>query len=223
MLTKSNALYDRKGASLVKRYESISFDQVHRPILDLIPHPPALALDVGAGSGRDAAALAARQLKVFAVEPSKVMRFHGQRIHRNRGVTWIDDRLPRLSSLRRLGHKFDFILVSAVWMHLTTAERPIALRTLTRLLKRQGILVITLRLGRTDPVRRFFVTPIEELTTLAHACNLDLVRATPLDTDKLQRRTLSWRTVVLTARQQPYVEAPWIYEKTSLTSLESSK
>jgi SAM-dependent methyltransferase len=198
--SKSTAFYDRKADSLVKRYESMSFEDVHHSILDLIPHPPASVLDVGAGSGRDAAALAARRLTVFAVEPSKLMRYQAQRIHRGRpaGIVWLDDNLPHLSVVKRLGRKFDFILVSAVWMHIPHSERPAALRTLARLLKPNGTLVVTLRYGRIDPVRRFFAAPAEELLGLTDECALRVLRVTDLDTDRLQRRIVSWKTVVLT-------------------------
>src|SRR5687768_12696850 len=110
--------YNRKAPALVRRYESLSFEEVHASILDLVPPPPARALDVGAGSGRDAAALADLGLRVFAVEPSAMMRMAAQRRHRDVTVRWLDDQLPHLSRVRRSGLLFDFVLLSAVWMHL---------------------------------------------------------------------------------------------------------
>ncbi len=197
MRLRSTAIYDRRASSLAARYESTSFETVHAPILDLIPRPPALVLDIGAGSGRDSAALAGRGLDVVAVEPSSQMRIHAQRLHRGEPITWINDRLPHLNSLRHRVRKFDFILVSAVWMHLRVSERPLALRALARLLKESGVLVITLRFGRVDPVRRFFATSVEELMALAAQCNLATIRITELGEDKLRRRTVSWRTAAL--------------------------
>ena len=37
-------------------------------------------------------------------------------------VTWLDDSLPELSRLRALGHRFDLVLLSAVWMHVPRAS-----------------------------------------------------------------------------------------------------
>jgi len=49
--------------------ESIEFREIHRCLLHLIPEAGATVLDVGAGTGRDAAALAAMGHSVVAVEP----------------------------------------------------------------------------------------------------------------------------------------------------------
>jgi len=196
-VSKSSTLfYDRNAAWLVRRYESLTFEQVHHSILDLIPLPPAFVLDAGAGSGRDAAALGSRRLKVYAVEPSKAIRSRAQRIHPNINIKWIDDKLPYLRSVRRLGRRFRLILVSAVWMHLASRERRPALRTLARLLSDSGYLVITLRHGRIDPVRRFFLTSTDELVHLGDECALELVRVTKHQPDQLARGAIEWQTVV---------------------------
>ncbi|RUT67608.1 SAM-dependent methyltransferase, partial [Flavobacterium cupreum] len=61
--------YEQNAQELVDRYESLSFEHVHADLLDLLPAPGATILDVGAGSGRDAAWFAARGYDVVAVEP----------------------------------------------------------------------------------------------------------------------------------------------------------
>jgi ubiquinone/menaquinone biosynthesis C-methylase UbiE len=43
----------------LKRYESISFADHHRLVMHLIPTAPSRVLDIGAGTGRDAAGFAA--------------------------------------------------------------------------------------------------------------------------------------------------------------------
>jgi ubiquinone/menaquinone biosynthesis C-methylase UbiE len=45
------------------------------------------ALDVGAGSGRDAAWLVSRGFEVWAVEPSEVMRREAQKRHAEASIT----------------------------------------------------------------------------------------------------------------------------------------
>jgi len=72
--------YGETADALAKHYESVSFADVHREILHLIPATPSRALDVGAGTGRDAAALAALGHAVVAVEPTPELRAHGQRL-----------------------------------------------------------------------------------------------------------------------------------------------
>lgn len=63
--------YADEAPELLKRYESISFADAHAPVLQLIPPAPCHALDIGAGTGRDAAGLAALGHSVVAVEPTE--------------------------------------------------------------------------------------------------------------------------------------------------------
>lgn len=70
--------YGETADLLVTQYESRTFADVHRGVLPLLPAAPARALDIGAGTGRDAAALAALGHTVLAVEPTPAMRAHGQ-------------------------------------------------------------------------------------------------------------------------------------------------
>ena len=61
--------YGEHAMALAERYESISFADVHAEVAHLIPPAPARIADIGAGSGRDAAALARMGHQVIAVEP----------------------------------------------------------------------------------------------------------------------------------------------------------
>ena len=51
----SIGLYDANAAELVSRYEAVDPAKLNQWLLDLIPQTPGTVLDVGAGSGRDAA------------------------------------------------------------------------------------------------------------------------------------------------------------------------
>jgi protein-L-isoaspartate O-methyltransferase len=73
--------YGENATALAQQYESITFEEVHRDVLHLFPSSPSKVLDVGAGSGRDAAALARRGHWVTAVEPTGALRRQGQAIH----------------------------------------------------------------------------------------------------------------------------------------------
>ena len=61
--------YARHAEVLANDWRKISFEDHHRPVLHLIPDAPSRILDVGAGMGRDAAALASMGHAVLAVEP----------------------------------------------------------------------------------------------------------------------------------------------------------
>lgn len=51
--------YGQAADVLAEQYESVTFTQVHQDTLHLLPAVPSRILDIGAGTGRDAAALAA--------------------------------------------------------------------------------------------------------------------------------------------------------------------
>lgn len=61
---------DDHALDLVTRYEAIDPSKLHGWLSGLIPRLPGTVLDVGAGSGRDAAWFASQGHDVVAVEPS---------------------------------------------------------------------------------------------------------------------------------------------------------
>ncbi len=62
-------------------YESLRFEDIHNQLLNRLPEKPLCILDIGAGTGRDAAWLAEHGHQVMAVEPSAGMRKEGQKRH----------------------------------------------------------------------------------------------------------------------------------------------
>ena len=73
----------------------------HGPVLHLLPTVPSDVLDIGAGTGRDAAALAGMGHRVVAVEPTVALRDRAALLHPSPRIEWIEDYLPRLARLRR--------------------------------------------------------------------------------------------------------------------------
>jgi 2-polyprenyl-3-methyl-5-hydroxy-6-metoxy-1,4-benzoquinol methylase len=108
--------YNHQSEEMAQRYEDLSFELVHRDILSELPPKGATVLDVGAGSGRDAAWFATQEYQVVAVEPSIGMRTQAQKYHAESAIHWLDDEQPSLSKTHQLGLNYDFILLSAVWM-----------------------------------------------------------------------------------------------------------
>lgn len=187
----SNAGYGETATERVAQYEAVTFEQVHREVLHLFPEQPADILDVGAGTGRDAAALAARGHRLVAAEPTAELRLAGERLHAGRGIRWVDDALPGLAGLGTAGERFDLILLSAVWMHLTADERPSAMDALARLLAPGGRVVLSLRYGPVPPGRRMFTVPADETVGQAHERGLRLLVRTPR-ADLHDRPGVSW-------------------------------
>ncbi len=161
------AWYDANANIVAPRYEGVAATSVHGWIEDLLPEAPATAMDVGAGSGRDAAWLASMGLDVIAAEPSRSMREAGADLHPDATFRWVEDRLPSLAVVTRSGLTFDLIILNAVWMHLPENERPRAFRKVINLLKPSGLLIISLRMGQEDRERGFHPVSAEEIESLA--------------------------------------------------------
>jgi hypothetical protein len=49
------AYYEGRAEALLPTYDQVTFEDIHRGLLKLLPEAPRASLDVGAGSGRDAA------------------------------------------------------------------------------------------------------------------------------------------------------------------------
>ena len=192
----TSATYDVDAARIAGLYESMSSTIVHAQLAEFIPAGPGLALDVGAGSGRDAAWLASLGYDVVAAEPAAGMRREGRSRHPEPVIRWIDDRLPDLIHVHRLGLSFDVILASAVWMHVPPAVRARAFRKLATLLKPGGIILITLRHGPVEQGRVMWPTSAGEIEVLARSHGLGVLRSI-LAPDRRQRPGVSWTQLCL--------------------------
>lgn len=186
--------YAQNADCLGQRYGSVTFEEVHGGVLDLLPSGAAAVLDVGAGTGRDAAALARRGYRVVAIEPVRELRDVAQRLHPSGNVRWVEDGLPELS---RIDGPFDVVLLSAVWMHLPSAARGRAMERLAALLAPAGLLVISLRRGDPPTDRVMFDVPAEEVVRGGERAGLRLVRLVEDGADRLGRAGVRWQTVAL--------------------------
>nr|WP_264185147.1 class I SAM-dependent methyltransferase [Roseicella aerolata] len=162
-----------------------------------MPARSGLLLDVGAGSGRDAAWFAARGWEVVAVEPAAALRQEAARRHPSPLIRWVDDRLPALANLHRLGLGFDLIWLSGVWMHIPPEERPRAMRKLATLLKPGGRMMLTLRHGPAPEDRPMWPVDAHEVERLGLDHGLALRVATERVEDRQGRRDVRWQTVIL--------------------------
>jgi SAM-dependent methyltransferase len=140
------AIYEAHAGRLMETYDGLDAEAVLAPIRDWLPTPPASVLDVGAGSGRDAAWFGAKGHAVTAAEP--VAAFREAIAHRAPAATVVDARLPDLAGL---DGPFDLVLASGVLHHLCPVERDAAYRRCAGLLLPGGRLVASLRMGRTPP------------------------------------------------------------------------
>jgi len=169
---------------------------MHGEFLPLMPPPPSLVLDVGAGTGRDAAALAALGHRVVAVEPTAELRAYGAQQHDSARIEWVDDGLPDLEQVYARRQPFDLILLIAVWMHLDAGQQARAMERVAGLLTAGGRVLLSLRHGPIPPGRRMFEVSGTEVCHLAERHGLQAVhrRERP---DMLGRDGVSWTFLVL--------------------------
>lgn len=192
----SKAGYAENADALVAQYESITFAETHRDTLHLLPAAPARILDIGAGSGRDAAALCALGHSVVAVEPTAALRQQGQRLHAQAPIVWLDDELPDLPRLAARGDSYDRIYLTAVWMHLDAQERARAMARLRDLIAPEGLIIMSLRHGPIPEGRRMFDVSTSETEELAGRHRLRAVFQAERG-DMLGRPDVRWSLLAL--------------------------
>ncbi len=164
-----------------------------------MPERASRVLDVGAGTGADAAWLADRGHHVVAVEPTRALRLPGMERHPSPRIEWLDDSLPDLVATRRTARIFDLVMMTAVWMHLDRRERAIAMPHLACLLGPGGLLLMSLRHGSVPPGRRMFDVAAGETVELAQAHGFrEIFRLRAPSVQTLNRRSgVEWTWLAL--------------------------
>jgi protein-L-isoaspartate O-methyltransferase len=190
--------YSANAEHYYSLYQSISASSVHGYLEQALANiTPSTALDVGAGSGRDANWLAAKGWQVTATEPATEL-LNLAKQHSQENVTWCNAALPALEHLPKAHQQFELILLSAVWMHLPSEERPATIKRLSELLSATGKMYISLRFGPSDPERPMYPVSYEELQALAADNGLTARNLNPVPSkDGLQRSDVEWVTVEL--------------------------
>jgi SAM-dependent methyltransferase len=197
--------YTTNAQRLFDQYHSLFPEAVHSAWLPYLPKlsnstSSKHALDIGAGSGRDAAWLAAEGWNVVAVEPALGLSRLGSDITCGQAVLWLNDSLPKLASLVNNSDgvaSYDFILVSAVWMHLTPAEQLQSLSRLKQLAAPGAVLVITWRNQADEAERVFYPVDIDQFKSAQFETGQFKLLAAYSSADEGGREGVVWQCVVL--------------------------
>jgi SAM-dependent methyltransferase len=196
--------YAEEAEALFKLYESIPAADAHRAVLHLIPTAPSSILDIGSGTGRDAAWFAAQWHRVVAVEPTDAMRLPAMTRHPSPRIEWLDDSLPNLTSLLTRGEKFDVVMLSAVWMHLDAQQRRDAMPNLAALVRVGGVMIMKIRHGPVPAGRRMFEVLPEETIELAQTQGLHPVLSVRTESSREANRRagVTWTNLALVRGKQ---------------------
>jgi SAM-dependent methyltransferase len=184
--------YSDNIEAMVKQYESIPFAETHKLIMHLIPKTPGRVLDIGAGTGRDAAGLAGMGHLVTAIEPIPEFRLHAIELHPSPRIEWLDDSLPDLLVISQRGQTFDAVMLTGVWMHLDEEQRRRAMPRVAALVRPGGLMMMSLRHGPVPAGRRMFEVPPAETPGLAQAEGMTCVLRLENIKDMRQRSDVSW-------------------------------
>jgi SAM-dependent methyltransferase len=204
MRDRGNEGYAEEADALTRQYESVRFADVHGPVQHLLPAVPSGVLDIGAGTGRDAAALAVMGHRVVAVEPTAAFRDRAALLHPSPQIEWIEDYLPHLPRLTQRADRFDVVMLTAVWIHLDSAQRGEAMPKVATLLGPGGRLFMTLRHGPSPPGRRrLYEASADETIALAGGHGLKLVVNVEDQADFYGRRDVTWTSLAFLKEAEP--------------------
>lgn len=159
--------YEKAVDRFIDIAQALPFDEVNKALLPFLPENPGRVLDVGAGAGQNAAALARLGHAVTAVEPFAPFLAAARQTYVDHDVIWKDDCLPYLRTLTEKTCQFDFILVQAVWQHLDEDERRVAMKRLVELLDHGGMCALSLRNGPAGAGTHVF--PTDDTNTISDA------------------------------------------------------
>ena len=192
--------YGNEAESLQVRYEIYTLENVHSQVEHLFPASPAHVLDIGAGTGRDAAGFAALGHRVVAVEPVDALRIGAERRHPHENITWIDDGLPELKLLAGYAGQFDLVMLTAVLMHLDAPLRQKSLAAIAPLLKPGGRLIMMLRHGPVPPGRTMFEVNAPEIREIAAPLGLTCIFELDHPSADPNKVGVSWTRLALEKR-----------------------
>ncbi|MGX5732322.1 methyltransferase domain-containing protein [Pseudoxanthomonas beigongshangi] len=167
------AAYAEEADALIPSFEAISSVDVLAPVMAWLPPAPGRIIDIGAGTGRDAAWLAALGHAVLAVEPVAGFREAGMRLHAHPCIRWCEDTLPALERVTETG--FDLILMVAAWHHIAPEDRQPSFRRLRQLVPPDGRLLMSIRHGPGHPARTGFESDAVASAELAISSGFSLL------------------------------------------------
>jgi SAM-dependent methyltransferase len=197
--------YADEAEDLFKRYEGIPAADAHRAVRHLIPAAPSRVLDIGSGTGRDAAWFASKGHRVVAVEPTDAMRLPAMVLHPSPQIEWLNDSLPELALVRRRGERFDLVMLTAVFMHLDAQQRQRAMPNLAALVREGGIVIMKIRHGPVPAGRRMFEITPEETIELARMQDLHPVLnlRTPSSQEANRAAGVDWTNLAFVKAKVP--------------------
>lgn len=205
---KTVSRYDTHARETSARYEAADVSRLHVMLLRHLPPRGASVLELGCGSGRDAAFLEANGYDVAAVDASSGMIAEASRLHPELAGRLSCAAVPVPDGSPLLRCSFDAVFSNAMFMHIPDPELPLVVHQIRRMLRPGGIVIISVSVGRgglTDnrdgTGRLFRERQPEELRLVFERVGLAFVtQDEPSDAD--DRPSLRWVTLVFRSPSQ---------------------
>lgn len=183
--------YTEAFSKFIEAEESLDFYKLNKCFLEFLPPFPGSILDLGCGTGRDAAALAVMGHTVVAVEPTTAFLEAAKKLHTSSSIRWLADSLPHLNSLQT--ETFDFILCQGVWQHIDDDERLQGFARVAELLKPDGVFALTLRHGPPGVGTHYFDVDINTMLSYAKQFALEeVLRLEHLPSILPNKKAVTW-------------------------------
>jgi SAM-dependent methyltransferase len=140
--------YNGNAAACAAKYESADMSHLDHLLLRHLPEKDARVLELGFGSGREAAFLLQNGHDVRAIDASAGMVEEALRRHPQLSGRLTCEALPLEEGSRLLGESFDAVLAIALFMHIPDSDLFETIFQLKRLLKPRGTAFISVSVGR---------------------------------------------------------------------------
>jgi SAM-dependent methyltransferase len=194
--------YEQNAAELCERYESVSLDSFHQT-LNTSFEPGSCLLEIGCGSGRDAARAISSGFDVAAIDASRQLLTEAQKLHPELEGRLFQMALP--CQLPFADKTFEGFYSVACLMHLPSADLYVVMSEIHRVVRHGGL--VSLPVGRPDVDvsgldehgRVFNLMPVAEWTRVFAASGFDAEVGCE-EADSLGREGVRWVTIALKNR-----------------------
>lgn len=200
MDSKTIAYYSENAQSIAERYESIVNSLANN--FGLAFKPKSKLLDIGCGSGRDLALLAASGHDCFGLDATQEFVELSQSLHPELRGRVVQSSLPDFRP--PFGGGFDGVLCSAVLMHIPEDQLVPSALAIKRCLKKHGRLLYSVPSERADVAvdhrdsmgRLFIPDQADRMQTIFEQLGFDLISKWENE-DSLGRDSVKWASVLM--------------------------
>lgn len=131
--------FNDRAEELARQYNALDRAKVHADLLAALPQGQALrVLDIGAGSGADAAMFADLGHAVTAAEPAETLAGLGKEVFKNKNIKWNADVLPEMKEATQAREGFDVVTSVGVLQYVDQENRASSLSKMFSLAAKGG-------------------------------------------------------------------------------------